>query len=272
MAAGSIIDRLCCLPGRFGALCFLTGINAVVWVLLRAAMFVAVLCGDDAGASRVLSWVSMPSDCAAIMHAPWTLLLYMFAQVDFLHLLFNMLWMWWFGMLLARRVSFAGFVSLYLAGGLSGAVFYMLYGMLFSNGGVGDGLVGSSASVMAVVAAAVLICPRYKVPLPFAGHVAIIWVAVAVAAVQLLGVATGSAGGHAAHIGGALAGVAAGIVRRAQNAARSGKKIAGHRLDNGPEAARIEEVLLKVRRSGHKSLTPDERRILFRISETNGRI
>jgi len=272
MAAGSIIDRLRCLPGRFGALCFLTGINAGVWVLLRAAMFVAVLCGDYAGASRILSWVSMPSDCTAIMHAPWTLLLYMFAQVDFLHLLFNMLWMWWFGMLLARRVSCVRFVSLYLAGGLSGAVLYMLYGMLFPNGGVGDGLLGSSASVMAVVAAAVLIYPWHKVPLPFVGHVAIVWVAVAVAVVQLLGVTAGSAGGHAAHLGGALAGVAAGILWRAQNASRCGKKIADYSLDNEPEAARVEEVLLKVRRSGHKSLTPDERRILFRISETNGRI
>ena len=32
-----------------------------------------------------------------LLSRPWTIFTYMFTQFDFLHLLFNMLWLYWFG-------------------------------------------------------------------------------------------------------------------------------------------------------------------------------
>ena len=45
----------------------------------------------------VLEWIGVPADLEYLVYRPWTLITYMFTQFEFLHLLFNMLWLYWFG-------------------------------------------------------------------------------------------------------------------------------------------------------------------------------
>lgn len=47
----------------------------------------------------MLEWIVVPSDLTTLLHRPWTLLTYMFAHYDMLHVLFNMLWLYWLGKL-----------------------------------------------------------------------------------------------------------------------------------------------------------------------------
>ena len=47
--------------------------------------------------SVVLEYVALPSNLDAFIYKPWTLLTYMFTHFGFMHILFNMLLLFWFG-------------------------------------------------------------------------------------------------------------------------------------------------------------------------------
>ena len=97
----------------------------------------------------------------------YQLVTYMFMHADVLHLLFNMLWLYWFGQLFLYLFSEKHFRGVYLLGGLCGAALYILaYNVFpyFSASVQGALLIGASASVLAIaVATAVLQCRDPKI-------------------------------------------------------------------------------------------------------------
>ena len=99
---------------RFGSnLTKLIYINLAVFLiynLIRVFFFVG---GTPVGSSFAYL-LAVPADFASLIIRPWTILTYMFFHEDFLHILFNILWLYWFGQLflmflsqrqLVRRVS-----------------------------------------------------------------------------------------------------------------------------------------------------------------------
>ena len=67
-------------------------------------------------------------------------------------------------------------------------------------------LLGASASVLAIVMATAVREPEYPVQFMFIGTVRLKYVALFMVALDLLFMTSGNAGGHIAHLGGALAG------------------------------------------------------------------
>ena len=49
--------------------------------------------------SPLVVWLSVPSDLGMLIRQPWTPFTYMFLHEGFLHLLFNILGLYWFGKL-----------------------------------------------------------------------------------------------------------------------------------------------------------------------------
>src|SRR5690606_33084801 len=45
----------------------------------------------------LIVYLGIPSDIPLVLHRAWTLITYMFVHEEFLHILFNMLWLYWFG-------------------------------------------------------------------------------------------------------------------------------------------------------------------------------
>ena len=68
------------------------------------------------------SYLSLPSDIIAFLHHPWTLVTYMITQYNLLHLLFNMLCLYWFGQVLLLTLSERHLLWLYIVGGLVGGL------------------------------------------------------------------------------------------------------------------------------------------------------
>lgn len=283
MAVNSDIIR------RGSVLTTLLIINCVIFLLLALAMI-----GDKAGfrgTITLLELLVLPADTPAWLHRPWTLLTYMVSQRDFLHLLFNMLWMLWFGSILLHRLSQRQVLWLYICGGLCGGLFFLLAGA-FMPGLCPHGsfLLGSSASVLAIMASAAICMPDYPLHLFFIGDVKLKWIAIVMILLAFIGLGGGNSGGEVAHIGGVCFGALQGLLvrkgidifrpfqsrgaasrrRRCPSALRMGKGGQTERLDAmdkiRSERARLDELLEKISRSGYNSLSEKERQELEKLS------
>ena len=184
-------------------------INIGVFLVLHLAVFGAMLFkvpGDE-----VLQWVELPCDLWLLLRRPWTLVTYMFAHYGLLHILFNMLWLYWLGRIFMDFFSPKQLTGLYLLGGWGGALLFLLaYNLLPAFAGDMIYLVGASASVMAIVVATAVYAPDYKIGLLFLGEVSLKWVVLAVIVIELVGFETNIAG-NIAHIGGIIVGAWFGV-------------------------------------------------------------
>src|ERR1039457_102626 len=75
-------------------------INAGVWILVKVLQVLFFLFNhpDVAIADDLITtWLALPAALPSLGSHPWTLVTYMFLHIDFWHILFNMLWLFWFG-------------------------------------------------------------------------------------------------------------------------------------------------------------------------------
>lgn len=271
-----------------GMMLRLVYINVGAFILLRIAALVAWLFGADAG--QVLKWVEVPSQPGELLCRPWTLVTYCFAHYDLLHVLFNMLWLYWLGRIFLEYFTPKNLSGLYILGGLGGALLYLLaYNFLPALTGAHAYLIGASASVIAIVVAVAAYVPNYKVGLLFLGDVALKWIALAMVLMAVMGIGASNTGGDIAHLGGALVGfwfaysfkrghditkwinavldtIAAAVCSKTPGV---GAPVGGRDFASGeqePTEADLDRVLDKIRRSGYASLTAHERDILFNAS------
>ena len=91
-----------------------------------------------AGRPVLLRWVELPSGLWLLLRRPWTLVTYMFVHYGLLHILFNMLWLYWLGRIFMEFFSPKQLAGLYLLGGWCGAALYLLvYNLLPHFAGTG---------------------------------------------------------------------------------------------------------------------------------------
>ena len=158
---------------------------------------------------NVVHFLALPASVLKWLYQPWSIFTYMFVHVDFFHILFNMLGLYWFGQIVQDLIGKPKIFPIYLLGGISGGLMYVLAYNVFPifAGSVSASIcIGASASVMAMVLAAATLAPNYELGLLFFGPVKIKWIALAYLVLDLINVQHGNAGGHIAHLGGALFG------------------------------------------------------------------
>ncbi|MBE6275042.1 MAG: rhomboid family intramembrane serine protease [Bacteroides sp.] len=246
-----------------------------------------------------LQWFELPAWIPQFIRQPWSLLTYMFLHAHVLHLLFNMLWLYWFGQLFLNFFSARHFRGLYLLGGICGGLFYLLaYNVFpyFNSFLYGSYLLGASASVLAIVVAVAVRQPDYSVNFMFIGSVRLKYVALFMVVTDLLFVTSGNGGGHIAHLGGALAGwwftsglmkgrdvtkwinqvwdfLSGGLKRKSAQKPKMKAHRGGRMQDydyNARKKAQSEEIdriLDKLKKSGYGSLTAEEKKRLFDASK-----
>lgn len=99
-------------------------INVGLFILIRLTGVIFLL--FNIPGISFLQYLQMPSSPELLLYRPWTVITYMFTHFDFLHILFNMLWLYWFGGLFLNFFSERQLGGLYLLGGIAGAVLFML--------------------------------------------------------------------------------------------------------------------------------------------------
>ena len=294
-----IIDDIRLRYRQGGMLLRIIYINIGVFLLLNLVALVEWLFAMPS--MQAQSWVAVPSHIGELIYRPWTLLTYCFSHYDVLHILFNMLWFYWMGRIFLEFFTPKQLSGLYIIGGIGGALLYVLaYNLLPALAHAHSYLIGASASVIAIVVAAAVYMPDYRIGLLFLGQVALKWVALVMVLLSVLSITGSNAGGNIAHVGGALIGMwfamairrgcditawlnraldaVSGLLHRAPRQVREpvggtayrGGGATPHRTSRRqqpePTEADLDRVLDKIRRSGYASLTEQERDILFRAS------
>ena len=295
------------LRGR-SALLYLIIVNVAVWLVLVFVQLLAFLFNTEslpAAASGstpwvdvVVSWLAVPASLEILALKPYTIFTYMFLHVEMMHILFNMLWLYWFGQIFLEFLSDKQLVSTYILGGIAGAFIFMLAYNLFP---VFEQVLpislalGASASVLAIVVCVSAYVPDYTIRLIFLGPVKIKYIAIAFVILDVAMIRSGNAGGHFAHLGGAMWGLSyAMMLKKGIDPARllSLKWLSWLKSGNYSQRTKfktvhvsprpvnddvynqqraekqkhIDIILEKISRSGYSSLSKAEKEILFKTS------
>jgi len=186
-------------------------INIAVFVLVIVTSLIGKLTSINIAGYR--EYAELPSSFNLFLRQPWTLVSYMFLHYDLLHIVFNMLWLFWFGRIFLSFFNARQLGALYMLGGIGGGLLYLVAFNLipfFANQGVGY-MIGASASVLAIVVAPAVVAPNYTLRLFFFGNVKLKYIVFVVILLDVYFLSMspsndGNHGGHLAHLGGALVG------------------------------------------------------------------
>lgn len=265
-------------------------INLGIFLAVNLAIAILSLFNID---SSWMDYLMLPAHVGTLLHRPWTIITYMFLHEDFVHILFNVLMLYWFGRLFLQYCSQHDLVGVYILGGLAGGATYIIaYNLFprFENQVLFSQLLGASAAVMAITIAIAALAPNQTVRLFMFGDVKIKWIALISVAVSIIQIKAENAGGELSHIGGAIAGYIFAIrYKKGDNITEWINKII-HRVVNltkgiggrpnmkvtytkendqeynyrkKQENEEIDRILDKIKSSGYESLSDDEKGKLF---------
>jgi membrane associated rhomboid family serine protease len=274
---GSVVTRLIYL-------------NLAVFLLFRIIHLLFFLSGNSFPAILLFE---LPAGIGQFLRQPWALVTYMFLHFDFLHILFNLLVLYWFGRIFLDYYDQNQLLGLYLLGGIAGGLTYMFaYNLfpVFSPVVSSSFLLGASASIIAILIAAAFRDPNRDIYLFLIGRVPLKFLALFMVFSYIIGISTTNAGGNLAHLGGAVMGWVFFAFRRKGTDItsfiptlekllirifRPGPRITVvHRQPprddyeyNRKKAANhfeLNRILDKIGKEGYDSLTKEEKETLFR--------
>ena len=291
-----IINNLKTTFRRGSILTQLIYINVGIFLVIRIAGIICTLFNTNI--DWMLQYLEFPASPENFLRQPWTLITYMFVHYDVLHILFNMLWLHWFGKMFLDYLNERQLLGVYLLGGIAGALLFMAaYNIFpyFQNVAPFSTLMGASASVMAIVFAIALIWKEGYVDLFLFGRIKLIYLALFTLFIDLLSITSYNAGGHWAHIGGTLFGVlfALRYTRAGKDLTQPLNRVLDWLVNLGKRRPKmkvsytntkraadyeynarrkanedtINTILEKLKRSGYESLSSDEKRQLFDASK-----
>ena len=101
--------------------------------------------------TSVLTWFELPSDFNSYIIKPWTIISYAFLHYSFIHLLFNMLWLYFIGRIFLTLFRPKTALNVYFLGAIVGGLFFQLGYTIAPDFFKGSGyLIGASAGVRAL--------------------------------------------------------------------------------------------------------------------------
>ncbi|MEI6436067.1 MAG: rhomboid family intramembrane serine protease [Bacteroidota bacterium] len=278
-------------------------LNISVWVLIQAVKVIFFFFnnpGDDSIDTLILHALAIPASVPDLAMKPWTLVTYNFLHIDIWHILFNMLWLYWFGKIFLEFLTARKLVFVYLFGGITGGLVYVFafnVFPVFAEIVPVSFALGASASVMAIVAAISFYVPGYTIQLFLIGKLRIGFLAIILFVFDFFMIPSGNAGGHIAHIGGAIFGViyiwiykisqkaykhstGGSIFDKIENLFKIRKRqtyssanfqarpVSDDEYNKHKKESqrRIDEILDKISKGGYDSLTREEKEFLFTTS------
>lgn len=274
-------------------------INLGVFLIVNIILLIFFLMNRSAIISNpVVPWLAVPADLNELIRKPWTIITYMFLHESFLHILFNVLVLYWFGKIFLQFLDEKKLVGIYFLGGIFGALLYIIAFNIFPvfDSSLSKSItLGASASVVAIVVAISIYTPNYTLNLMFIGPVKLKYIALVLILLDITTIAYSNAGGHIAHLGGALFGwlyisqykkgkdISKGLnnflygIFTWKKSSKPKMKVKyskpktdmDYMAEKAKKQAVIDKILEKISKSGYDSLSKEEKATLFKESNKN---
>ncbi|AUC22940.1 MULTISPECIES: rhomboid family intramembrane serine protease [Polaribacter] len=233
----------------------------------------------------VVTWFSLDDNFTSLLTKPWTIITYGFLHADFLHILLNLITLYFVGNLFIEYFTQKQLLTFYLLGTFFGGALFILshnYFPLFQD--QSSILVGASAGISAIFIGITTYIPNYQLKIRFIGFVKLWYLGAIWVGLDILALSGGNAGGHFAHLGGALFGFL--YVQKAANKEilifdkiaalfstkkkplktvyKSPKKTVKTNKGTSINQQQIDAILDKISKSGYDTLTKEEKEFLFK--------
>ncbi|MFS4415735.1 rhomboid family intramembrane serine protease [Maribacter sp. 2307ULW6-5] len=273
----------------------LIALNVLVFIVNGLVPF---LLGLDK--NSLVQWFELPKDFFDFLLQPWSLVTYSFFHGGFGHLFWNMLLIYFVGRIFLNLFDARRFLNVYLLGVIFGGLFFVLgYNIFPAFFGLNASLIGASAGASAILIFVCTYIPNQEVRLIFF-NVKLWYIGAFVVLADLIQLPySGNAGGHLAHLGGALLGywyarqlllgtdIGAGFSKMVDGVlnlfSKSNKKAPMKTVyrnraapdqsrgkadyDKQSRQKRIDAILDKISKSGYESLSKAEKDFLFKAGK-----
>jgi membrane associated rhomboid family serine protease len=179
-------------------------------IVINVAVFLLVYLGSfilNMSPQYFSRWFVLSDDFDTLLFRPWTLITYGFLHFGFLHILFNMLWLYWFGQFVLNLFTGKRLLTIYLLGALFGGLLFVVAYNLFPAFEQSRGfLIGASGAVTAIMVFIATYTPNTEVRI-FTFTIKLWHIALFLFLFDLVRIpSSGNAGGLMAHVGGAIFG------------------------------------------------------------------
>lgn len=280
----------------------LIGVNLAVFVLINVLIVIGSLSVSSGVSNPVLSVIysifTLHGDINGFITHPWGIFTSIFAHFDFMHIAFNMLFLFFIGRFFLMYFSNQRLLYTYILGGILGGVFQIIaYSLFPALQGTQTFVVGASGAVNAIFMAVAFYRPMEVVHLFGLIRVKMIYLALIFFFMDLLQMGASDNVAHFAHLGGAVFGIIsirniasknnvinftrttvenlkASLKGKPKMKAQKGGKSTSYNatkrqsdeeynLNKKQKQAEIDAILDKISKSGYDSLTKKEKQVLF---------
>jgi membrane associated rhomboid family serine protease len=267
--------------------------NVIIYLIIELTQVFFFLFSANIDFDYFIEFVAVPADLKRLFFHPWSLVTYQFIHKQFGHILYNMLMLYFGGRMFVEFLGEKRIVPLYIVSGICGALLFILFYNIFpaftpfSSNSV---TIGASASVLGIFIAVAAYIPNFVVNVFFVLEVRLKFVALFLVLIDLISLNKGNAGGHIAHLGGAIFGLLYAtqlkkgndltsfwysIKSKIQSLFKRKQKLEKVYSNYGSTQATkakhkqelVDAILDKISRSGYDSLSKQEKEILFNASK-----
>ena len=241
-----------------------------------------------------ISFFELSSDWGTLLFRPWSILTYSFIHSGFFHLFWNMYLLYFSSRLFLNLFSIKIFLNVYFLGVVVGAFTFLLsYALFPAFQNTTPAMIGASAGVMGIFVFISTYSPDQEVRIIFF-NIKLRYLAIGFVLIDIIQIPYGNAGGHLAHLGGAVLGFL--YAQRLQNGIDIGlpferfitktidlfkkkptlrtvhkkklsKKTKSTTTTDTLHQKQIDAILDKISTSGYESLSQNEKDYLFQAGK-----
>ena len=123
-------------------------INTALFLFFAAIKLFSFL-GLPISARQIGEWIELPANLGQLIQKPWTLFTYMFIHYNFVHVLFNLLVMYWTGRIFSDFLPQKKLTAAYVLGGIAGGIaFVAMYNIIPAFESAASGRIGPAPAVL----------------------------------------------------------------------------------------------------------------------------
>lgn len=232
------------------------------------------------------NFIALNSNPNKFLFFPWTFITYAFFHSGLMHLLSNMLFLFFAGRLYFTFFNSKQFLTTYFLSTLFAGIVYVVYQNIFGNENI---IVGASAAILGVFFTVVFYSPLMVLRIPLLGYIKLWYIGALILLLNIIYFAVENTGGHVAHLAGVVFAYMNVLALKRGNDLSvlfnfSNKKkkstfkkvyknqtvkstIKNTSVEKDVTQKQIDDILDKISKSGYDSLTKEEKEFLFKINK-----